>query len=329
MDANGFRLMNITSLNMYDAVNKSWVLNNTASLDPIVTNATQYYLLNGTRLLTGDMDANGMNIMNITSLFMFDAVNKSWVLNNTADIVGTNLNSSHWGSTTKTNYFLSNETVFSTPIVRLPHVLNSTTTLIDVVCIGGGGGGGGVAGAASTAAGAAGGGSGGYGEAWFNVVPSATVWISVGYNGTGGTTGATAGMIGKPSNLTYGASFINCSGGAGGAPMTAGTLFTAVAGGASGTTWAVGVRSSQYINYGLNESGWNGYSFSTVGAMPGSGGSDTLGAGARATSGSGGKGTSCSQGYGGGGAGANSTAAINAPGGGGCSGAIILREYAT
>jgi hypothetical protein len=106
-------------------------------------------------------------------------------------------------------------------------------------------------------------------------------------------------------------------------------LFAAAAGGVSGTTWVVGALSSQNVNYGLNESGFNGYRFSTTGAIPGDGGSDTLGAGARAlTAGAnGGKGASCSQGYGGGGAGGNSTAAINTPGGGGCNGAIILTEY--
>jgi uncharacterized membrane protein len=288
-------------------------------------------------------DAKGYNItnVNLTPSSGTDAATKNYVdiqkANDTsvdakdATVTAyTDSNKTRWGSATLNHFFMSNETVFSNVVYPLNHVLNSTTVMIDVICIGGGGGSGGVTGVASQTAGSGGGGAGGYAEAWFSVVPSTTVWIGVGGGGVGGAAGNNNGLAGKPSNLTVpgGTKWINCSGGLGGTGQAAGTTFAGAAGGIGGGTVVMGAVSPQWINYGMNQTGMNGYRLSATAAIPGSGGSTTLGDGAIPPTAAG-AGTACPPGgYGGGAAGALSTAAVNQAGGAGCPGVIILREYA-
>jgi hypothetical protein len=299
-------------------------------------------------------DAKGYNItnVNLTPSAGTDAATKNYVdiqkANDTAYATSASVsagiataeaysdsNSSRTSSVTMSRFFLANETVFSavttTSIYPLGHVLNTTTVLIDVICIGGGGGSGGVTGVAAQTAGSGGGGAGGYAEAWYYVTPSSRVWIGAGGGGVGGAAGNTNGADGKPSNLTVpgGTKWINCSGGAGGTGMASGTTFAGAAGGIGGGTVVMGAIGPQWINYGMNQTGMNGYRLVTLASIPGFGGSTTLGDGAIPPT-TAGSGTTCPPGgYGGGAAGALSTAAVNQAGGAGCPGAIILREYAS
>ncbi len=185
-----------------------------------------------------------------------------------------------------------------------------------VEIVGGGGGGGGSAGAASSSAAGAGGGAGGYARLWVPVA-SATYTYTVGGGGAGATAGNNTGTTGTTS--TFSASSLQATGGAGGSGMAA-TLSTGAAATAGGLG---GVGSNGTINCN-GAPGIGGY-MALGNPLSGNGGSSLYGGGGlgRISPGAG----AAAVDYGSGGAGALSTT-VNAAGGNGSGGLIVVWEYA-
>lgn len=98
-------------------------------------------------------------------------------------------------------------------------------------CWGGGGGGGGAQGGAAGGACGAGGGAGGFGWKWIDVSALASVPVTIGAGGTGGT--ATGGNGGTGGTTSFG-THLSATGGTGGTGQTTGNWGQIVAGGSGG-----------------------------------------------------------------------------------------------
>lgn len=185
------------------------------------------------------------------------------------------------------------------------------------MCGGGGGGGGVTAGANATAA--AGGASGVYLDAWIGSGTQQLVGgaFSCGAGGVGGPASTAGGAAGGTTSLTAGGRTLTAPGGGGGSsPANAASSFAT--GGqlsAGGTPFgAVVARTQMPGGNGINISAYN---------FSGNGGSGPLGAGGQGDAGA--HAGAAADGYGAGGAGANG---INAIGGAGSPGVIVIEEYA-
>lgn len=195
-------------------------------------------------------------------------------------------------------------------------------TVIEVEVIGPGGGGAGVPGTASQVATGGGGGAGGYGRKLYTAAASVTV--SVGVGGVGGTAGANNGSVSAGNTVfdTLGAlgTAITANKGLGGLTMTAAAAVGASQGGAGGAAGTGGT-----INYGGNQGDPGVRLSGTIGTSgngaPGWQGGGGAGQGASAVGGA-------ATGAGAGGGGAMSTSGTTRAGGNGGDGLIVVREYA-
>jgi hypothetical protein len=200
-----------------------------------------------------------------------------------------------------------------------------------VECIGPGGGGGGAnANATNNSAYGAGGGAGGYARKLITSL-AANYTVAVGNGGAGGSAAGGNGVAGS-ANTTFAipaGATVTASLGAAGVGQVGAATIAMVAGGAGGAA------ANGDVNFS-GGAGANGGRFTTVittgvpTGMPGSGGDNPMGPGAKATpSGITSVGAAATL-YGGGGAGgaANGSAAANGTGGAGANGVIFVWEYA-